>query len=100
MSTSGIVTGASDDLIELNGSIRDESSAYDVRATLTFNPGQRVAIEYTGEGIWRIDALTPGVIVTKCEDRPGFTGPDGPIYSDEALVEGATSFRFVKHEMA
>ena len=30
------------------------------------------------------------------EDRPGYTGPDGKVYTDEATVAGATK---VKHEM-
>ena len=87
------IVGASDDLIEMYGAIDDEFGAYDVNTMLTFDNGVRLTIDYTDDGVWRIKdcSLRPGLVtITACEDRPGYEGPDGPVYSDEAVVEGAS----------
>ena len=92
------VYGCSDDLIELDGAIYDEFDAYDRDSHLKFDNGAVLAVAYDrdGDGIWRIENPRehPSVTITRCEDRDGYTGPDGDIYSDLATVTGATS---VKH---
>ena len=90
------VYGSSDDLVELDGAIRDEISCYDAEVRLTFDTGTRLRIEYDADGIWRITDATktgPAPTIVRCEDRDGFTDRDGPIYSDLATVVGAASFK-------
>lgn len=93
------VYGCSDDLVELDGAIYDEFSAYDLDNLLRFDNGAILVVCYgrDGDGIWRIenDDDHPSVTITRCEDREGYTDPDGDIYSDLATVVGATS---VNHE--
>lgn len=93
------VYGCSDDLVELDGAIYDEFSAYDLHNLLKFDNGAILIVCYDrdGDGIWRIenDDDHPSVTITRCEDREGYTDPDGDIYSDLATVVGATS---VKHK--
>ena len=93
------VYGCSDDLVELDGAIYDEFSAYDMDNLLKFNNGATLIVRYDrdGDGVWRIecDDDHPSVTITRCEDRDGYTDPDGDIYSDLATVVGAAS---VKHE--
>ena len=93
------VYGASDDLIELDGAIYDEFDAYEEVKQLTFDNGVVLVIQYADEGIWRIEdrSLQKGLVVlTKCEDREGYDGPDGKVYSDEAVVAGATKVKVKK----
>lgn len=93
------VYGCSDDLVELDGAIYDEFSAYDLDNLLKFDNGATLIVRYDrdGDGIWRIenDNRHPSVAIIRCEDREGYTDPDGDIYSDLATVVGATS---VKHK--
>ena len=91
------VHGCSDDLVELDGAIYDEFDAYDRDHRLTFDNGAVLIVAYDRDwdGIWRIEGDHPSVTITRCEDREGYTDPDGPIYSDLATVVGATS---VKHK--
>ena len=91
------VYGWSDDLVELDGAICDEFGTYDRDSRLKFNNGAVLTVSYTDDGIWRIDNPRnhPSVTITRCEEREGYTGIDGPVYSDIAVVVGATS---VKHK--
>lgn len=84
------IRGASDDLIELEGAIDEEFTAsYDGRPTyLAFSGGLILSVTYTTEGIWRIHRVDgPPATITRCEDLPGYDGPDGAIYSDLATVD-------------
>lgn len=91
------VYGCSDDLVELDGAIYDEFSAYDRDTRLKFNNGATLIVRYDrdGDGIWRIESpqAHPSVTIVRCEDREGYTDPDGDIYSDLATVVGATSVK-------
>ena len=94
------IYGASDDLIELDGAIYDEFSAYDETSQLTFDNGAVLTIRYDDDGIWRIENTNrhPSVVLTRCEDREGYTDPDGPIYSDQATITGAASVTHTTRE--
>ena len=89
------IYGASDDLVELEGAIEEEFSAYDRHHRLIFDNGAVLIARYDrdGDGIWRIENPHdhPSATITRCEDREGYTDPDGPIYSDLATVTGATT---------
>ena len=89
------VRGYSDDLIEIGGAIYEEFGAYDRDTRLKFDNGATLIVRYDrdGDGIWRIEnpQAHPSVTIVRCEDREGYTDPDGLIYSDLATVAGATS---------
>lgn len=87
------VTGCSDDLVELDGAIYDEFDGYNRDHRLAFDNGVILFVRYDRDGIWRIEAsgLLDAVTVIRCEDRPNYTGPDGKVYTDEAVVIGAKS---------
>ena len=90
-STLTTVYGCSDDLIELDGAIYEEYSAYDCVSRLTFDNGAALTVTYDDQGIWRIETNGhPSASILRCEDREGFTDRDGPIYSDLATIHGAT----------
>ena len=88
-----IIYGVSDDLVALGGAIEKEFSAYDYDHRMTFDNGVVLIARYDrdGDGIWRIENPSdhPSVTITRCEGREGYTDPDGPIYSDLAIVTGA-----------
>jgi hypothetical protein len=56
------MSGYSDDLVELNGDICDELGAYDVVSNFVVSDGTRGTIEYTHEGVWRINILEHGTV--------------------------------------
>jgi len=89
-----IISGASDDLVELEGDIVEEYSCPRGRQVLAFGDGTCLRVRYTNEGLWRIDLLTQGsAIYTKVEafdlDDEGKKHPGGqPGYSDVVTLEG------------
>lgn len=91
-----IIYGASDDLIEVEGLVRDElNPPYDKPAIVTVKvDGQvyvRLHVEYDDTGEWRIQPTTPGVLVKVIEARhedDGKWDDDGcPGYSDKAVID-------------
>ena len=85
------IYGASDDLIELDGAIDGEVYCYNSQALVIFDSGAALLVHYDDEGIWRIRSVGVQLVtITRCEDRDGYTGPDGDVYSDLATVGGAT----------
>lgn len=79
------VYGASDDLIEIEGDIRDEFTARDGINYLAFSNGTVLSIEYDRDGMWRIRPLlgTGGTVRLVIADDP-----EGN-YTDRATIEGA-----------
>lgn len=69
------ITGASDDLIELDGQIREELNPRgDEPSLLAFSDGTLLEIEYDKDGIWRVRQLAKGA----CEFslKPGSVADD------------------------
>lgn len=55
------IAGYSDDLIEVEGDIDEEFTAYNEGKTyLGFSNGTLASVEYSDEGIWRIAVLVAG----------------------------------------
>lgn len=54
------ITGYSDDLIEIDGDIKEEFEAFDDRNYLAASDGSILSIEYDNDGIWRIYRLIAG----------------------------------------
>ena len=82
------VYGASDDLIEIEGALREEFPATaDVEHDLlTFSNGVVIGVRYDDEGIWRITPIAGAdkVTIWQC---PADDPHDR--YSDRAEIEGA-----------
>lgn len=84
------VYGVSDDLIEVEGDIREEFSNPEGKpGYFAFSDGTILAIFYSNEGTWRIQVLSTGpnsnVTVKPAEQRQIEEGPD--VYSDRARIE-------------
>lgn len=87
------VYGASDDLIEIDGDIREEFP-YDGEETyLAFSDGTVLSIFYAHSGVWRIAALQTGrdsiVSIVQAESI------SEDAYSDRARVENVRNITFV-----
>lgn len=55
------ITGASDDLIEIDGAINEEFSSYDCKdGLLAVSDGTLIKVEYDDNGIWRLTPLYRG----------------------------------------
>lgn len=92
------VYGASDDLIEVDGQIREEFNVIDEPRYLAFSDGTVLRIEYTSDGCWAVDQRAKGSCTiekvhdaTDDDDEP--RRPDGtPTYSDVVVLTGDISW--------
>jgi len=74
------IYGASDDLIEIEGDIRDEFSYWeDNENYLAFSDGTVLHIEYCDDGIWRIRRMAAGGFIFANKEA---VDADGDQYSD------------------
>lgn len=81
-----VLYGYSDDLIELEGDIREEFNPVgDDGDLIVFSTGTVLRIEYGTGGVWRITHVAgPTVPIEQCAED------DEDVYSDRATIEGAT----------
>ena len=81
-----IVTGASDDIIQVNGEIIEEFNSYDCKdGNLAFSDGTLLDVEYDDDGIWRFKLIYKGILfIKKIEGSVGEDTND-EIYFDEGL---------------
>ena len=89
---STLVYGASDDLIELEGDLSEEFSAYDFNGHLALSNGVLLSVRYSDGGYWRI-AVVRGhewVTIIPASAQDGRDEEGYPAYSDRAVVEGPT----------
>lgn len=87
MKTSITISGASDDLIEIGGDIKEEFSALadDEDGYLFFSDGWILKIAYTDDGTWRITTIKKGAAkFSKVEAE----GSDSDNYSDKVTLDG------------
>lgn len=82
------VYGSSDDLIEVDGDVREEFVLFDEDAgdILAFSNGVVLRVQYDVDGFWRIRSLAGHKLVRRREPVE-----DGD-YSDVALIEGSVSW--------
>jgi len=94
-----IITGASDDLIELDGDIREEFGCYDSgKMYLAFSDGTLLSIIY-GEGteaFWRINRIHIG---SASYSKHEATDEDKD-YSDRVTLEGDITWVLLGKELA
>jgi hypothetical protein len=76
------VYGASDDLIELGGDIREEFDAYRKGEVVAFSNGTLLRVRYEDTGIWRITLLSgeAHIVPAPADDEDN--------YSDRATITG------------
>lgn len=79
------VYGASDDLIEVEGDIREEFTASTDASIISVSDGTLLSIFYSDAGVWHIDTLWVGSHLSRIEPA-GDSNSDN--YSDVALFEG------------
>jgi hypothetical protein len=90
------IYGGSDDLIEIDGDLREEFTAYneDEGVYVAFSDGTVLKVRYDEEGCWRITPTAKGrASYIKIEAM----GADTPNYSDKVwltLPEGETDEEF------
>lgn len=61
VSSGTVITGASDDLIEISGELQEEFNAYDCKeGTMAFSDGTLLEVEYDENGIWRFKVVCKG----------------------------------------
>lgn len=60
-----IISGASDDLIDISGAIEDEIQSYEGKQTIRCSDGTKATIEYGSEGTWDIDVKIKGELFDK-----------------------------------
>lgn len=80
--------GASDDLIELEGDIDEEIGAFDVVRKFVMSEGTSGTIEYTEDGVWRINILKTGSAVVVIDHPTNEEIEEDTNYTDKALVSG------------
>jgi hypothetical protein len=76
-----VVYGSSDDLIEVEGAIREEFDVSEEAGLVSFSDGMRLAFEYDGD--WHFAVEHEGTRTTV-----RIEGPDDGGYSDRVTVEG------------
>jgi hypothetical protein len=81
------ISGASDDLIEVEGDIREEFiySGDPDGDLLSFTDGTIVRVTYTTDGVWTVRVLFVGT--AQATHQPA-DGPDGEHYSDRLTLVG------------
>jgi hypothetical protein len=79
------IYGHSDDLIEIEGDLRDEIWDENAGSTkLGFSDGTVLTVEYDSEGFWRVNRVHVG---TARYEKTEATDPDGD-YSDRVTLTG------------
>lgn len=81
------IYGASDDLIELEGDIRDEINPRneDEPTRLAFSDGTVLSVVYDSDGCWRVTRVAEG---SAKMEKVEAEGPDSNNYSDRVTLTG------------
>jgi len=66
ISSGTVITGASDDLLEISGELEEEFNAYECsNGTMTFSDGTLLTVIYDENGIWRFIPIYKGNLFEK-----------------------------------
>lgn len=80
------LTGASDDLIEIEGEIREEFSDYDCsNGRIAFSDGTLIGVNYSNEGIWRFNLIVKGSLYLGKEEGNVDEDINDVVYFKEGL---------------
>ena len=93
------ISGASDDLIELEGDIREEYSPHDDEGPnlLAFSDGTVIGVKYADDGCWRLNRLQKG---TADYSKKEADGPDTDNYTDRVTLKGDLKWCVLGSNMA
>jgi hypothetical protein len=81
-----IIYGASDDLIEIEGSLREEFNYYgEGKTILAFSDGTVLSVLYDDDGIWKIRRVAVGKAEYSNKEA---VNPDSDEYSDKVTLKG------------
>lgn len=81
-----IVTGASDDLIELRGDLYEEFNSYDCHnGVIAFSDGTLLNVRYDEDGIWRFNLIYKGNLFIRIEQGSVEEDINDIVYFDEGL---------------
>lgn len=81
-----LITGASDDLIELRGDLYEEFYAFDCEnGVVAFSDGTLLNAKYDEDGIWRFNLISKGNLFSKIEQGIVDEDTDDTVYFDEGL---------------
>ena len=94
-----VIEGSSDDLIEIDGDIREEfyANGEEEDSLLAFSDGTVLRIIYPDSGVWRISPVVSGHGTLVVEQAPE---DDDEVYSDIATLDGTLSWVVYGTEMA
>lgn len=81
------VYGSSDDLIEVEGAIREEFTLHNEEDgdLLAFSNGVVLRVRYSEAGVWRISPVTGVTMAVTIDPAPEH---DDDNYSDRAVIDG------------
>jgi len=100
------IYGASDDLVEIEGDIREEFDSLDQPTYLLFNDGSQIEVEYSEVGQWVVNRIHAGCADVERETSPeglsqvGYRSHDGkiaPSYSDLVTLNWDQPLKLLKH---
>lgn len=92
------VYGASDDLIEIGGDIREEfSGGPSTTDLLAFSDGTVLDVTFTQAGVWRINHVAAGTATVSIVQAPL---NDDSNYTDRATLDGDIRWAVRGQEMA
>lgn len=81
-----VIFGASDDLVEIEGSLREEFNVNsDESVVLVFGDGTVLTVRYDMMGVWRIQQTAAGTADFFMDEDPG---DDEERYSDRVTLTG------------
>lgn len=82
-----LVTGASDDLIELRGNLHEEFDAYDCDGGgIAFSDGTLLNVRYDEDGIWRFNLIYKGDLFKAIEQGSIEEDTNDIAYFEEGLM--------------
>lgn len=86
ISSGTIVTGASDDLIEISGELQEEFNAYNCSdGTMAFSDGTMLTVDYDKDGIWRFKPVFKGSLFEKIETGSVEKDTNDEVYFKDGL---------------
>lgn len=81
-----VVTGASDDLIEIEGELEEEFNAYDCTdGIIAFSDGTLLNVNYDKNGIWRFEPVYKGELFEKTIQGSISDDTNDKVYFKEGL---------------
>lgn len=89
-----IFYGASDDLIEIEGDVREEFTAYepDPDSVLAISDGTLLGVEYDDDGVWRFKLIEQGQGSAYNHEAPAEHEGELPGYAEEASIGTAPDY--------